>query len=165
MTAGQSEDGGSSQDVSGVGGSGQGRDATYGLPPNWNWNIPPPQPQLQLAQTLIDVMRRGNQQQQPQQPQQPPVGVPERERLTMDTKWIPAMPLPSFKQWVSRSRELSGFRDWAEKLGGWLALIHDQYGPELREALRMEEPIVLRGAQGKATFPSDSAGLYRIPQD
>ena len=22
--------------------------------------------------------------------------------------------LPSFKQWVSRSRELSGFRDWAE---------------------------------------------------
>ena len=64
----------------------------------------------------------------------------------MDTKWIPAMPLPSFKQWVSRSRELSGFRDWAEKLGGWLALIHDQYGPVLREALRMEEPIVLRGA-------------------
>ena len=73
------------------------------------------QQQLQLGQTLIDVMRRGNQQQQPQQPQQPPVGVPERERLTMDTKWIPAMPLPSFKQWVSRSRELSGFRDWAEK--------------------------------------------------
>ena len=51
--------------------------------------------------------------------------------------------LPSYKQWVSRSRELSGFRDWAEKLGGWLCLIHDQYGPELREALRMEEPIVL----------------------
>ena len=163
VTAGQSGDGGrSSQDVSGVGGSGQGRDATYRLPPNWDWNIPPPQPpqaqgvdpvlaglmqqQLQLGQTLIDVMRRGNQPQQPQQPQQPPVGVPERERLTMDTKWIPAMPLPSFKQWVSRSRELSGFRDWAEKLGGWLALIHDQYGPELREALRMEEPIVLRGA-------------------
>ena len=44
------------------------------------------QQQLQLRQTLIDVMRRGNQQQQPQQPQQPPVGVPERERLTMDTK-------------------------------------------------------------------------------
>ena len=69
-----------------VGGSGQGRDATYGLPPNWDWNIPPPQPpqahgvdpvlaglmqqQLQLGQTLIDVMRRGNQPQQPQQPQQ-----------------------------------------------------------------------------------------------
>jgi len=85
VTAGQSGDGGrSSQDVSGVGGSGQGRDATYGLPPNWDWNIPPPHPpqaqgvdpvlaglmqqQLQLGQTLIDVMRRGNQQQQPQQP-------------------------------------------------------------------------------------------------
>ena len=56
------------------------------------------------------------------------------------------MPMPSYKQWVSRSRELSGFRDWAEKLGGWLCLIHDRYGPELREALRMEQPIVLQGA-------------------
>ena len=64
----------------------------------------------------------------------------------MDTKWIPAMPMPSYKQWVSRSRELSGFRDWAEKLGGWLCLIHDRYGPELREALRMEQPIILQGA-------------------
>ena len=27
-----------------------------------------------------------------------------------------------------------------------MCLIHDQYGPELREALRMKEPIVLRGA-------------------
>ena len=154
MTAGHSGDGGrSSQDVSGVGGSGQGRDATYGLPPNWDWNIPPPQPpqahgvdpvlaglmqqQLQLGQTLIDVMRRGNQPQQPQQPQQPPVGVPERERLTMECHYLRSS---------SGLAELSGFRDWAEKLGGWLALIHDQYGPELREALRMEEPIVLRGA-------------------
>ena len=47
--------------------------------------------QLQLGQTLIDVMRRGNQQQQ-QQPQQPHVGIQERERLAMDTKWIPAIP-------------------------------------------------------------------------
>ena len=73
--------------------------------------------------------------------QRPQVGVQDRERLTMDTKWIPAMPRPSYKQWVSRSRELSGFRDWAEKLGGWLCLIHDRYGPELREALRMNNPL------------------------
>ena len=67
VTAGQSGDGGRSS---------QGRDATYGLPPNWDWNIPPPHPpqaqgvdpvlaglmqqQLQLGQTLIDAMRRGN---------------------------------------------------------------------------------------------------------
>ena len=104
VTAGQSGDGGrSSQGLSGDGGFGQGQGATYGLPHNWDWNIPPPQPppaqgvdpvvaqQLQLGQTLIDVMRRGNQQQQ-QQPQQPHVGIQERERLTMDTKWIPAYP-------------------------------------------------------------------------
>ena len=51
--------------------------------------------------------------------------------------------MPSYKQWVSRSRELSGFRDWAEKLGGRLCLIHDRYGPELREALRMEDLITV----------------------
>ena len=92
---------------------------------------------------MMEVLRR-QQQQQPQQQaqqQQPQVGVQDRKRRTMDTKWIPAMPTPSYKQWVSRSRELSGFRDWAEKLEGWLCLIHDRYGPELREALRMEQPI------------------------
>ena len=54
MTAGQSGDGGgSSQDVSGVGESGQGRDATYGLPPNWDWNIPPPHlPQATVVQAV-----------------------------------------------------------------------------------------------------------------
>ena len=50
-------------------------------------------------------MRQGNQ----EQPQQPQVSVQDRERLTMDTKWTPGMPVPSYKQWVSRSRMLSGF--------------------------------------------------------
>ena len=62
--------------------------------------------------------------------------VPDRDRLTLDTKWIPSMPIPSFKSWSSRSRE---------KLGGWLCLVHDRYGPELREALRMEGEIILQG--------------------
>ena len=86
-------------------------------------------------------------------------------QLTMDTKWMPAMPLPSFKQWVGRSRELSGFRDWAEKLGGWLALRHDQHGPELREALAWKSLCLARSrpeAQGKATIASGSAGLHRM---
>ena len=150
-----------------------GHGVSFGLPPGWDQNLPtvgadglpfsgpsrspPPvdplltglmNQQLQLGQAMMEVLRR-QQQQQPQQQaqqQQPQVGVQDRERLTMDTKWIPAMPMPSYTQWVSRSRELSGFRDWAEKLGGWLCLIHDRYGPELREALRMEQPIVLQGA-------------------
>ena len=32
------------------------------------------------------------------------------ERLTMDTKWIPAAPLPDWKSWSTRSKELSGFK-------------------------------------------------------
>ena len=50
--------------------------------------------QLQLGQAMMEVLRR-QQQQQPQQQaqqQQPQVGVQDRERLTMDTKWIPASP-------------------------------------------------------------------------
>ena len=144
--------------VPGQGFSGQndsGHGVSFGLPPGWDQNLPtvgadglpfsgpsrspPPvdplltglmNQQLQLGQAMMEVLRR-QQQQQPQQQaqqQQPQVGVQDRERLT------------------SRSRELSGFRDWAEKLGGWLCLIHDRYGPELREALRMEQPIVLQGA-------------------
>ena len=162
--------------VPGQGFSGQndsGHGVTFGLPPGWDQNLPtvgadglpfsgpsrspPPvdplltglmNQQLQLGQAMMEVLRRQRQQQPQQQAQQqqPQVGVQDRERLTMDTKWIPAMPMPSYKQWVSRSRELSGFRDWAEKLGGWLCLIHDRYGPELREALRMEQPIILQGA-------------------
>ena len=99
MTAGQSGNGGrSSQGLSGDGWSGQGQGATYGLPHNWDWNIPPPQPAPAQG---VDPVLAGLMAQQLQLGQTP--GIPERERLTMDTKWIPAMPLPSYKQWVSRS--------------------------------------------------------------
>ena len=37
------------------------------------------------------------------------------ERLTMDTKWIPAAPLPDWKSWSTRSKELSGFKSWLDK--------------------------------------------------
>ena len=37
------------------------------------------------------------------------------EKLTMDTKWIPAAPMPDWKSWSNRARELSGFKGWLEK--------------------------------------------------
>ena len=37
------------------------------------------------------------------------------ERLTMDTKWIPAAPLPDWKSWSNRAKELAGFKGWLEK--------------------------------------------------
>ena len=59
----------------------------------------------------------------------------------MDEKWIPAMPVPGWKSWTSRGKELSGFKDWLEKFSGWLSLIHDAYGPELWETIHADYPI------------------------
>ena len=53
------------------------------------------------------------------------------EKLTMDTKWIPAAPLPDWKSWSSRARELAGFKGWLEKFALWLCLAHDSYAAEL----------------------------------
>ena len=52
---------------------------------------------------------------------------------------------------LTQGRE-SCSRDWAEKPGGWLALIHDQCGPELREALRMEEPVADQELRARRLF-------------
>jgi hypothetical protein len=57
------------------------------------------------------------------------------ERLTMDTKWIPAAPLPDWKSWNNRARELAGFKGWVEKFASWLCLVHDSYAQELKEAM------------------------------
>ena len=54
-----------------------------------------------------------------------------QKEMKMDEKWIPALPVPGWKSWTSRGKELSGFKDWLEKFSGWLSLIHDAYGPEL----------------------------------
>ena len=61
--------------------------------------------------------------------------------MKMDEKWIPAMPVPGWKSWTSRGKELSGFKDWLEKFSGWLSLIHDAYGPELWETIHADYPI------------------------
>ena len=63
------------------------------------------------------------------------------KEMKMDEKWIPAMPVPGWKSWTSRGKELSGFKDWLEKFSGWLSLIHDAYGPELWETIHAEYPI------------------------
>jgi len=68
---------------------------------------------------------------------------PTQREMKMDEKWIPAMPVPQWKQWNSRAKELAGFKDWLEKFSGWLSLIQDHYGPELREALHSQHPIVI----------------------
>ena len=107
-----------------------------------------------MSMLMMQMAREMNQRsaQQLQQPQQqqgvqnPPqqqaagqqqigqAGPPARE-MRMDEKWIPAMPVPPWKQWSTRGRELSGFKDWIEKFCGWLCLIQDAYGPELAEAI------------------------------
>ena len=65
---------------------------------------------------------------------------PARE-MKMDEKWIPAMPVPAWKSWTSRGKELSGFKEWLEKFSGWLSLINDSYGPELWETIHADYPI------------------------
>ena len=61
----------------------------------------------------------------------------------MDTKWIPAAPLPDWKSWSSRARELSGFKGWLEKFASWLCLVHDSYASELKEAMNLPYPVVI----------------------
>ena len=65
------------------------------------------------------------------------------ERLTMDTKWIPAAPLPDWKSWSTRSKELSGFKGWLDKFASWLCLVHDSYAQELKEALNLPYSVVI----------------------
>ena len=60
------------------------------------------------------------------------------KEMKMDEKWIPAMPVPGWKSWTSRGKELSGFKEWLEKFSGWLSLIN---GPELWETIHADYPI------------------------
>ena len=55
----------------------------------------------------------------------------------MDTKWIPAAPLPDRKSWNNRAKELASFKGWLEKFALWLCLVHDGYGQEPKEAMNL----------------------------
>ena len=110
-----------------------------------------------MMQMAREMNQRNLQQWLPQQQQQQQVGQdpnqPQAARqqggqtggyhkeMKMDEKWIPAMPVPGWKSWTSRGKELSGFKDWLEKFSGWLSLIHDAYGPELWETIHADYPI------------------------
>eukprot|EP00434_Breviolum_minutum_P044116 symbB.v1.2.039362.t1/scaffold6515.1/size17451/1 len=109
-----------------------------------------------MMQMAREMNRRSLQQQLPQQPQQQVGQDPNQpqaagqqggqtggyqKEMKMDDKWIPAMPVPGWKSWTSRGKELSGFKDWLEKFSGWLSLIHDAYGPELWETIHADYPI------------------------
>ena len=80
------------------------------------------------------VQQDPNQQQAAMQQPYGHQGLAPRE-MKMDEKWIPSMPVSPWKQWNTRGRELSGFKEWLEKFCGWLCLIQDAYGAELREAI------------------------------
>lgn len=69
------------------------------------------------------------------------VGVTPSAGRSMDTKWIPSMPMPCVKEWSSRMKEISGFRGWAEAFSSWLSLLHERYGEELREAINKVSEI------------------------
>ena len=43
-----------------------------------------------------------------------------RKEMKMDEKWIPSMPIASWKNWTSRGKELSGSESWLEQFSGWL---------------------------------------------
>ena len=109
-----------------------------------------------MMQMAREMNQRSLQQQLPQPPQQQVGQDPNQpqaagqqgghtggyqKEMKMDEKWIPAMPVPGWKSWTSRGKELSGFKDWLEKFSGWLSLIHDAYGPELWETIHADYPI------------------------
>ena len=103
----------------------------------------------EMNQRNAQQLQQPQQQQGVQNPSQQPAagqqqigqaGQPARG-MRMDEKWIPAMPVPPWKQWSTRGRELSGFKDWIEKFCGWLCLFQDAYGPELAEAINANYQI------------------------
>ena len=98
--------------------------------------------------SLQHPLQQQQQQQVGQDPNQPQAAGQQggqtggyQKEMKMDEKWIPAMPVPGWKSWTSRGKELSGFKDWLEKFSGWLSLIHDAYGPELWETIHADCPI------------------------
>ena len=108
--------------------------------------------QMLLTQSMTDFMTRSAQSSVPPMPgaqvpassgQGASSGSAPSEKLTMDTKWIPAAPLPDWKSWSNRARELSGFKGWLEKFASWLCLVHDSYAAELKEALDLPYPVVI----------------------
>ena len=54
---------------------------------------------------------------------------------SLDTKWIPTMPMPRMNEWKSRVEEIRGFWSWYEAFANWLALIHASFPGEMKETM------------------------------
>ena len=119
-------------------------DPDFGFPvrgSSYDQRIPVPPPpyahvfesQSAMSMLMMQMAREMNQrnaQQAQQQPVQPvsnlqpttqqgvgqqPQGYAPRE-MKMDEKWIPSMPVPQWKQWNTRGKELYGFKEWLDVL-------------------------------------------------
>ena len=97
--------------------------------------------QMHLTQSMMDFMTRSA------QSTVPPIGaqVPASSGQGASSGSAPsgAAPLPDWKSWSSRARELAGFKGWLEKFASWLCLVHDSYAAELKEALDLPYPVVI----------------------
>ena len=78
----------------------------------------------------------------PPPPPQGPLGsvqpggvLPGAEGKSMDTRWIPNMPLPKTNEWKGRIEEIRGFWTWYESFVSWLALIHTSFPAEMKESI------------------------------
>ena len=65
-----------------------------------------------------------------------------RKEMKMDEKWIPSMPIASLEELdIERKKNYQDSKVGWKQFSGWLCLIHDAYGPELREAINSADPI------------------------
>ena len=60
---------------------------------------------------------------------------------SMDTKWIPTMPVAQWQQWKTRTAEIAGFWSWIDSLASWLSLLQSSFGAEIKEALGKTSPL------------------------
>ena len=67
-------------------------------------------------------------------------------KQSMETKWIPAAPLPEWKIWNSRVKKLAGFQGWLEKFASWICLVHDGIADELKEAVSISPAVIMKQA-------------------
>ena len=128
--------------------------------------------QMLLTQSMMDFMTRSAQSTVPPMPgaqvpassgQGASSGSAPSEKLTMDTKWIPAAPLPDWKSWSSRARELAGFKGWLEKFASWLCLVHDKLRSRAQGSFGLAIPCgdsESRSSQSKSSIVSFTSAEF-----
>ena len=97
------------------------------IPPPPQQGVGDPVAQLLMGQGAMSQLKAGD----PSQSSGQGSTSGSRKEMKMDEKWIPSMPIASWKNWTSRGKQLSGFKSWLQQFSGWPCLIHDAYAPEL----------------------------------